>query len=82
MKKELNQLAKGDIFMIMMISKCYFKQKSLVQMTSWGDWEPPRYGGGGGGMLGVMGPHEIGGCSGTMNYTPITSQLYLNYKTY
>ena len=35
MKKELNQLAKGDIFMIMMISKCYFKQKSLVQMTSW-----------------------------------------------
>ena len=29
MKKILNQLAKGDIFMIMMISTFYFKQKIL-----------------------------------------------------
>ena len=65
MKKYLNQLVKGDIFMIMMISKFYLKQKILG-----GKW--PLMGGKLGGLyamwgiLGVMGPPKMGGSLGTM----------------
>ena len=70
MKKIINQLVKGDIFMIMMISRFYFKQKNpWGEMTSYGGklggLHAMGYIGGGGG--GVMGAPEMGGSLGTMN---------------